>query len=68
MPPPPFPPPPQVIRLWELPTFAERGALCDVNNARAMVGFPPGRLLISGDEHGRVKVWRWKEAQPGTFS
>ena len=50
------------IRLWELPTFAERGTLSDVNNARAMAGFVAGRLLVSGDEHGRVKVWRWKEA------
>ena len=49
------------IRLWELPTFAERGTLGDVNNARAMAGFVAGRLLVSGDEHGRVKVWRWKD-------
>jgi hypothetical protein len=58
----------QVIRLWELPSFVERGALCDVNNARAVAGFAPGRLLLSGDEHGRVKVWRWKDvvaALPG---
>ena len=56
------------VRLWELPSFVERGALCDVNNARAVAGFAPGRLLLSGDEHGRVKVWRWKDvvaALPG---
>ena len=63
------------IKLWELPTFAERGVLADVHNVRAMAGFAPGRLMISGDEHGRIKVWRWKEAavatalqqQPGAF-
>jgi len=49
------------IRLLELPTFADRGVLSDVHNVRAMAGFPPGRLMMSGDEHGRVKVWRWKE-------
>ena len=49
------------VRLWELPSFAERGALADVHNVRSMAGFPAGRLMVSGDEHGRVKVWRWKE-------
>jgi hypothetical protein len=49
------------VRLWELPSFAERGALADVSNVRAMAGFPAGRLMVSGDEHGRVRVWRWKE-------
>jgi WD40 repeat protein len=49
------------IRLWELPSFAERGALSDVSNVRSMAGFPAGRLMISGDERGRVKVWRWKD-------
>ena len=59
------------IRLWELPSFAERGSLSDVNNVRAMAGFPAGRLMISGDERGVVKVWRWKDAAaalgPGGF-
>lgn len=49
------------IRLWEMPSFAERGALGDVSNVRSMAGFPEGRLMMSGDENGRVKVWRWKE-------
>ena len=49
------------IRLWELPSFAERGALADVSNVRSMAGFPAGRLMMSGDERGRVKVWRWKD-------
>ncbi|KAH7616882.1 putative Zinc finger CCCH domain-containing protein 48 [Nannochloris sp. 'desiccata'] len=68
------------IRLWELPSFADRGALADVSNVRSMAGFPAGRLMISGDERGRVKVWRWKDtaamgliagaaaAAPGGFS
>lgn len=56
----------RLMRLWELPSFAERGALCDVNNARAMAGFAAGRLVVSGDEHGRVKVWRWVD--PGAAS
>ena len=48
------------IRLWELPSFEARGTLRDINNARALAGSVAGQLVFSGDEHGRVKVWRWK--------
>ncbi len=48
------------IRLFELPTFIDRGSLRYISNARAMTGFPPGNLMIGGDEHGKVKCWRWK--------
>lgn len=50
------------IRLWELPSFEARGTLGDVNNARAMAGSAAAQLVFSGDEHGRVKVWKWKAA------
>lgn len=46
------------IRLFELPTFVDRGSLRHIANARAMTGFPPGNLMIGGDE--QVKYWRWK--------
>lgn len=49
----------RAIKLFELPTFTERGELGGVTNSRAMAGFAPGRLMMSGDEHGRVKIWRW---------
>ena len=55
------------VRLFELPTFTERGFLGDVSNVRAMAGFAPGKLMMSGDERGRLKIWRWKEASPGGF-
>ena len=48
------------IRMWELPSFAARGTLGDVNNARAMAGSAGGQLAFTGDEDGRVKVWKWK--------
>lgn len=51
------------VRLWELPSFETRGTLSGVRNARALTGFAAQNLLISGDEQGLVKVWRWK-AQP----
>lgn len=56
----------RAIKLWELPTFIERGVLGDVNNARGMVGFAPGKLMMSGDEYGKVKVWRWKDSSMGS--
>ena len=48
------------IRLFELPTFVDRGSLRHIANARAMTGFPLGNLMIGGDEHGKFKCWRWK--------
>lgn len=55
------------IRMWELPSFESRGTLVDVNNARAMAGSAAAQLVFSGDEHGRVKVWKWKAIGPGGF-
>lgn len=48
------------IRLFELPTFIDRGSLGHIVNPRAMIGFPPGNLMIAGDETGKVKCWKWK--------
>lgn len=44
-----------------------RGTIGDVNNARAMAGSAAAQLVFSGDEHGRVKVWKWKAIGPGGF-
>lgn len=52
------------IRLWELPSFADRGALAVGSNVRAMGGLHAAGLIFSGDEMGRIKVWKWKSA-PG---
>lgn len=49
----------RAVRLYELPTFADRGTLADVANARALAG--GGGVLFSGDERGHVRVWRWKQ-------
>lgn len=38
-----------------------------MNNARAMAGSAAAQLVFSGDEHGRVKVWKWKAIGPGGF-
>jgi len=44
------------VRLWELPTFAERGELSAVHDARALTAGSAAGLLVSGDKHGAVKV------------
>ena len=49
------------VRLFELPTFTDRGQLPGVKDARALAN-GPGGLLVSGDKFGLVKVWRWKAA------
>ena len=50
------------VRLWELPSFAEKGSLGGVADARALA-FSPGGLVIVGDKRGVAKVWRWKTGE-----
>lgn len=50
------------VRLFDLPSFAERGSLPSMRDARAMTAVP-GDILVAGDMHGTVKVWRWKAGQ-----
>lgn len=49
------------VRLWDLPSFGERGRLPSVRDARALAA-GPGGLLVSGDKFGNIKAWRWKPA------
>jgi F-box/WD-40 domain protein 7 len=53
----------QCVRLWELPSFAERGCLGGVLDARALAatpGGPGGGVVAVGDKKGLVKLWRWQ--------
>jgi hypothetical protein len=55
----------QCVRLWELPSFAERGCLGGVLDARAVAatpGGPGGGVVAVGDKKGIVKLWRWTRA------
>lgn len=48
------------VRLYDLPTFTERGQLFSKEEVRALqVG--PNYLVFSGDSSGEVKVWSWVE-------
>lgn len=52
-----------LVRLYDLPSFADRGHLPGVSQGRALAA--AGRILISGDQKGIVKMWQWKtEAMP----
>ena len=48
-----------VVRLWQLPDFAERGHLNAIRNCIAVICCQA--MLFAGDYiSGNVKVWRWK--------
>eukprot|EP00249_Psilotum_nudum_P016690 c25947_g1_i3 orf=248-1564(+) len=46
------------VRLFELPSFVERGLLFSREEVRVLHVGPKG-LVFSGDSNGEVKVWKW---------
>ncbi|KAG0472724.1 hypothetical protein HPP92_014581 [Vanilla planifolia] len=47
-----------IIRLYDLPSFNERGKIYSKEEVRAIqVG--PGGLFFTGDGSGEIKVWKW---------
>ncbi|KAK1324506.1 Zinc finger CCCH domain-containing protein 17 [Acorus calamus] len=46
------------IRLYDLPSFADRGKLISKEEVRALQ-LGPGGLFFSGDGTGELRVWRW---------
>ena len=48
------------VRLWELPSFADRGQLRASDPRALAAGF--AGMMFSGDKHGNLKAWRWKAA------
>ena len=48
------------VRLWELPSFADRGQLRASDPRALAAGF--AGLMFSGDTQGNLKAWRWKAA------
>ncbi|KAJ7542306.1 hypothetical protein O6H91_10G100500 [Diphasiastrum complanatum] len=49
------------VRLFDLPTFSDRGVLFSKEEVRALqVG--PGGLMFSGDSGGDINVWCWSQA------
>ncbi|CAA6673621.1 unnamed protein product [Spirodela intermedia] len=47
-----------IVRLYDLPSFAERGRIFSKEEVRAIqVG--PGGLFFTGDRTGELRVWKW---------
>ncbi|XP_024518302.1 zinc finger CCCH domain-containing protein 17 [Selaginella moellendorffii] len=53
------------VRLYDLPTFNERGVLFSRDEVRVLQG-GPGGLVFSGESSGDVKVWCWTKAISST--
>ncbi|TQD80574.1 hypothetical protein C1H46_033878 [Malus baccata] len=48
------------VRIYDLPSFSERGKIFSKQEIRSIqVG--PGGLFFTGDGTGQVKVWKWTE-------
>ncbi|XP_010536494.1 PREDICTED: zinc finger CCCH domain-containing protein 48-like isoform X1 [Tarenaya hassleriana] len=46
------------LRLYDLPSFAERGKIFAKEEIRS-IEIGPGGLFFTGDGSGQVKVWKW---------
>lgn len=46
------------VRVYDLPSFSERGKIFAKNEIRAITLGPPG-LFFTGDGAGLVRVWKW---------
>ncbi|AQK73522.1 Zinc finger CCCH domain-containing protein 48 [Zea mays] len=46
------------VRLYDLPSFSDRGRLFSKKEIRA-IQMGPGGLFFTGDGTGELKVWQW---------
>ncbi|KAI3974290.1 hypothetical protein MKX01_030959, partial [Papaver californicum] len=51
------------VRLYDLPSFNERGKIYAKEETLA-IQTAPGGLLFTGDGNGDLKVWKWSEQSP----
>ncbi|XP_058085358.1 zinc finger CCCH domain-containing protein 48 [Magnolia sinica] len=49
------------VRLYDLPSFSERGKMFSEEEVRA-IQTGPGGLFFTGDGRGELKVWKWSTA------
>ncbi|KAK9292872.1 hypothetical protein L1049_020853 [Liquidambar formosana] len=54
------------VRVYDLPSFSERGKIFAKQEIRA-IQIGPGRLFFTGDGTGQVKVWNWL-AEPAAIA
>lgn len=48
------------VRVYDLPSFSERGKIFSREAIRC-IEIGPGGLFFTGDESGQVRVWKWEE-------
>lgn len=51
------------VRLYDLPSFNERGKIFTKEEVRRM-GLGPDGLFFTGDRKGEVRVWKWLASEP----
>jgi len=49
------------VRLYDLPSFSDRGRIFSKQEIRA-IQMGPGGLFFTGDGTGELKVWQWVDA------
>ncbi|KAG2299080.1 hypothetical protein Bca52824_035552 [Brassica carinata] len=55
------------LRLYDLPSFTERGKIFAKQEIRS-IQIGPGGIFFSGDGTGQVKVWKWSTAPTTAMS
>uniref|UniRef100_M1B4U3 F-box and wd40 domain protein n=1 Tax=Solanum tuberosum TaxID=4113 RepID=M1B4U3_SOLTU len=53
------------IRVYDLPSFSERGKIFSKESVRRIEIGPAG-LFFTGDESGQVRVWKWSTESSST--
>ncbi|KAL6581554.1 Zinc finger CCCH domain-containing protein 48 [Orobanche minor] len=51
------------IRVYDLPSFSERGRIFGKEEVRS-IQIGPGGIFFTGDGSGQVRVWKWSTEQP----
>ncbi|KAF5181864.1 Zinc finger ccch domain-containing protein [Thalictrum thalictroides] len=52
-----------IVHLYDLPSFNERGKIFSKEEIRA-IEIGPGGLFFTGDGKGDLRVWKWSETAP----
>ncbi|CAK9135218.1 unnamed protein product [Ilex paraguariensis] len=55
------------VRVYDLPSFSERGKIFSKQEVRS-IQLGPGGLFFTGDGTGEVRVWKWSTEQTATSS
>lgn len=57
-----------ILRLYDLPSFSQRGRVFAKQEIRVIQAAGPHGLVFTGDGTGAVRVWKWGPAKPVTVA